>query len=144
MFADIEQQLADHLRQRLPADVAVETAADLEGVTESRLRTPAVHLVYQNYRVSQNRPDGKVSRIEQIWLAIVVTKNVRSVGSGQDARSESMTLADQVASQLMGQHLPGSTGPIQLSNPPNPSYSSGFSWLPVAFSVQTKMEAAKP
>lgn len=144
MFADIEQQLVEHLKAKLPGNVDVETTSSLEGVTEQRLRAPAVHLVYQNYRITQDRPDGKVSLVNQTWLAVVVTKNVGDIKSGSGARSESMTLADQVASHLMGQVMPGSTSPIRLTNPPNPSYSSGFSWLPVAFSVQTKMEAAKP
>lgn len=139
MFTDMEAAIAERLIAALP-DVHVMTAADLASVTEDRQPTPAVHVVYQNYRVAETRPDGKAAVIEQSWLVVAVAKDVSSMRSGKASRLAAGELAEQVLPQLMGWKAPEAAGPLILSTPPNPAYSNGITYLPLAFTVKTAIK----
>jgi len=140
MFTDMEQAIAERLRERLTA-VTVMTAADLASVTEDRQPTPAVHVVYQNYRLLDNRTDGKAASIEQNWLVVCTAKDVRGLRSGEQSRLAAGELAEQVLPNLMGWVATGAAGPFLLSTPPQPAYSNGITYLPLAFSVKTVIKA---
>lgn len=136
MFTDIESAIAAKLRAGLP-DVQVMTAADLASVTEDRQPTPALHVVYQNYRVLEIRADGRAASIEQSWLVVAVAKDVRDMRSGSASRLAAGELAEQALPHLMGWHPPEAVGPLLLSTPPKPAYSNGITYLPLAFTVKT-------
>ncbi|MCY0966132.1 phage tail terminator protein [Parathalassolituus penaei] len=142
MFDHIETELVARLKSRLPAHVHVLTAADLAGATEASQPVPAVHLVYQNYRVLESRNDGRASRIQQTWLAVIAVRNVRNPRSGSAARSEAVELAAQVAPTLMGFKPDAAAKPLILVNAPQASYSAGHQYLPLAFAVETTLTAS--
>lgn len=113
--------------------VKVLTSADLQGVTEQTQHTPAVHLVYQTYRVIERRPDGRSSRIEQTWLTIVATTNKANLRTGKAARSDAGAIARRVLKTLMGFKPSVVTKPLQLTDAPGPGFNGGFQYLPFAF-----------
>ncbi|MES2948670.1 MAG: hypothetical protein V4858_09020 [Pseudomonadota bacterium] len=128
LVARLTEQLAD-----LSPKVHVLAAADLAGVTEATQVTPAVHVVYQNYRVVESRSDGKASRIEQSWLTIIATKNVKDTRSGAAARAEAGLIAARVAKALMGFKPEAASKPLHLVQGPGAAFSNGFAYLPLAF-----------
>lgn len=136
MFTDIEGAIAGRLKAGV-TDASVMTAADLAAVTEDRQPTPALHVVYQNYRVLENRPDGKAAAIEQSWLVVAVAKDVSDMRSGEASRLAAGVLAEQALPHLMGWTPPGAAGPLLLATPPKPAYSNGITYLPLAFTVKT-------
>lgn len=128
----IMARLTEHLAGMVPK-VHVLAAADLAGVTEATQVTPAVHVVYQNYRIVESRSDGKAARIEQTWLAILATKNVKDTRSGAAARAEAGVIAARVAKALMGFKADSASKPFNLAQGPGAGFSNGFAYLPLAF-----------
>lgn len=141
-------ELDDPLRERLAAQLAdlvprvhVLSTADLAGVTEATQPTPAVHLVYQGYRVAESRSDGRGARLEQTWLAIVATRNVRDLRAGGAARVDGGLIAARVAGALMGFKPTPASKPLRLVDAPNAGYSGGFAYMPLAFVAELVIES---
>ena len=131
LVARLTEQLAD-----LSPKVHVMSAADLAGVTEATQITPAVHVVYQGYRVTETRLDGTVVRMEQTWLATVATRNVKNTRTGAAARAEAGLIAGRVAQALMGFKPALASKPLRLVNGPGAGFSAGFAYLPLAFEAE--------
>lgn len=131
LLARLKEQLAT-----LPTKVHVLTAADLADVAEERQLTPAVHLIYQGYRVLQNRSDKRLARIEQTWLAVVAVRNVRTVKTGADARADAGVLASAVLMGLLGWQAPSAAAAMELANAPAARFSGGHQYLPQAFTTE--------
>jgi len=138
------------LLQRLKAELAplkpavhVLSAADLAGVMEEKQLVPAVHLIYQGYRVLQNRADKKLARIEQTWLAAVAVSNARGLKAGTEARADAGSLGAKVLLAFAGWQPPGAATPLQLSNAPAARFSAGFQYLPQAFTVELVVGQAR-
>ena len=124
----LQTQLADMLPK-----VKVITSSDLAGITEAQQVTPAVQVIYRGYRVQDVRTDGRAARFEQTYLAVVATRNVSSLRSGDAARADAGAIARRVLKALMGHTLPGSSRPLRPADAPEAAYSAGFMYLPLAF-----------
>lgn len=131
LVARLAEQLAD-----LSPKVHVMSAADLAGVTEATQITPAVHMVFFNYRVTETRPDGTVARIVQTWVPTVATRNVKDTRTGAAARATAGLIAWRVLQALMGFKPAGVSKPMQLVNGPGAGSSNGFAYLPLAFEAE--------
>lgn len=131
LVARLTEQLADMVPK-----VHVMSAVDLAGVTEATQITPAVHVVYQGYRVTETRPDGTVVRVVQTWLATVATRNARNLRTGDAARAEAGLIAGRVAQALMGFKPQATSKPLRLVNGPGAGFSAGFAYLPLAFDAE--------
>lgn len=135
----LEPELMARLQSALAATtpkVHVLSADDLAGVKEEQQLVPAVHLVYQGYRVAESRHDGKAARINQTWLAVVVTRNVANLKSADAARKQAGTLAGRVTQALMGFKAASASGPLKLVSGPGAGFNKGFGYLPLAFEVE--------
>ncbi|TXT37409.1 MAG: hypothetical protein FD135_3640 [Comamonadaceae bacterium] len=134
----LEPELMERLRTELagltPA-VHVLSADDLAGVKEEQQLVPAVHVVYQNYRVAESRQDGKTVLINQTWLAVVVTRNVANLKSSDAARKQAGLISLRVTKALMGFRAASASGPLKLANGPGAGFHKGFGYLPLAFEV---------
>lgn len=139
-FLALESALVERLKAKLPAGVHVLTGADLDGVSEGSQPTPAVHVVYQGYRVIETRPDGRAARVEQVWLAVVAVRNVRDARTGAAARADAGALGDGVISALMGWQPVGTSSPLKLAQAPRAGYSAGHFYLPMAFTTETTVK----
>lgn len=141
----LEPQIMARLNEQLVGlsrKVHVLAAADLAGVTEGTQVTPAVHVVYQNYRLLESRSDGRASRIEQTWLTIVATKNVKDTRSGAAARAEAGLIFGRVAKALMGFKAEGASKPLRLVQGPGAGFSNGFAYLPMAFVAELALSVS--
>lgn len=133
--APLLQRLKEQLAPLRPA-VHVLAAVDLAGVTEEKQLVPAVHLIYQGYRVLQNRADKRLARIEQTWLTVAAVSNARGLKVGAEARADAGTLGAAVLLALAGWQPPGAATPLALSNAPPARFSGGYQYLPQAWSVE--------
>ncbi|MEW6446327.1 MAG: DUF1834 domain-containing protein [Pseudomonadota bacterium] len=138
----LESHIIARLRERLPGHVHVLSAADLAGVAEGSQPTPAVHVVYQGYRVIESRPDGRAARLQQTWLVVVAVRNVRDASAGSAARSDAGLLADGVIAALMGWKLDAVNKPLKLTNAPAAGFRAGFLYVPLAFEAETDVRSA--
>ena len=135
--AHIVAQLKEALAGVKPA-VHVLTAADLAKVKEENQPTPAVHVVWNGFRVLQAREDGAAARLDHTWLVVAAVRNVRTLQSGQDARVAAGELAARAGAALMGYRPPNVAGPMRLAPAPGSGISpAGFMYLPLAFLVET-------
>ena len=135
--AHIVARLKDALAGVKPA-VHVLTAADLAKVKEENQPTPAVHVVWNGFRVLQAREDGAAARLDHTWLVVAAVRNVRTLQSGQDARAAAGELAARAGAALMGYRPPNVAGPMRLAPAPGSGISpAGFMYLPLAFLVET-------
>ena len=116
--------------------VHVLSTKDLAGVTEATQLTPAVHLVYDAYKITERRSDGSAVKLAQTWLAVVTTRNMKDLASGAAARSDAGAIAFRVAAAFMGFRPEGACSAMQLDDGPRAANSAGFQYLPLAFSVE--------
>lgn len=128
LVARLAEQLAD-----LSPKVHVLTAVDLAAVTESTQITPAIHVIYNGHRVTESDSTGRKVRVEQTWLAVVATRNVRKLATGEAARGDAGRIAARVWQSLMGFKPVMLSKPLKLVNGPNGGFSAGFQYLPLAF-----------
>lgn len=140
----LEPVLVARLKLHLPKGTHVLTAADLDKVTEANQPVPAVHIVYRGFRPAETRVDGAAVRLIHTWYAVVATRNVREMRSGQAARAEAGQLAGQAILALMGFKPEGLTKPLQPVPAPGPGHSGGFQYLPCAFETETVLKRAAP
>ncbi|MFM9881201.1 MAG: hypothetical protein ACKVOO_12425 [Burkholderiaceae bacterium] len=131
LAARLTEQLAD-----LVPKVKVLHAADLAGVSEEQQFTPAVHLLYRGHRTSETPTNGNAARIEQTWLAVVATRNAKTLRSGEAARVDAGLIARRVLRALMGFKPALLSKPLRLAEGIEPGYSGGFIYLPLAFSAE--------
>ena len=136
IVARLKEALADVRPQ-----VHVLTAADLALVKEENQPTPAVHVIWQGLRPLESRADGQAARLDHTWLIVSAVKNVRTLKSGQAARSEVGELAARVGEALMGFRPPNVAGPMRLAPAPGAGHSAGFVYLPLAFLVESVFKA---
>ena len=140
-FLEPEAHIVARLKEALagvkPA-VHVLTAAYLAKVKEENQPTPAVHVVWNGFRVLQAREDGAAARLDHTWLVVAAVRNVRTLQSGQDARAAAGELAARAGAALMGYRPPNVAGPMRLAPAPGSGISpAGFMYLPLAFLVET-------
>lgn len=140
MEAILRTRLAEQLADLSPK-VHVLSSADLAGVTEATQPTPAVHVVYQGYRVVESRSDARGARLEQTWLATVATRNVRDLRTGIAARVDAGQIAARVAGALMGFKPTPASKPLRLVDAPAAGYSDGFAYMPLAFVAELVIES---
>lgn len=141
MFADMEDAIIERLKEKLPKDIAVLSASDLADVIESKQQVPAVHVVYQGYRVAENLNRGVASRVEQTWLCVIVVRNVRNTRSGKASRTDANVIADQVIPKLIGWGPEKATKRLKLATGPKGGTTNGFTYMPLAFTVETVFKA---
>lgn len=132
IVARLKEALAD-----LRPQVHVLTASDLALVKEESQPTPAVHVIWNGFRVKEARLDGRVASLDHTWLIVAAVKNVRTLKTGEAARSEAGELMARAGAALMGFRPPNVAGPMRLSPSPSAGHSAGFVYLPLAFLVES-------
>ncbi|WP_428243006.1 phage tail terminator protein [Gynuella sp.] len=137
MFGDIETAIVEQLKSKLDRSTYVLTSRELSEIDEERQPTPAVHVIYNGYRVIESRADGSAARIEQNWLAVIAVRNQRQPGSGSAARTDAVNLLTPTANALMGFKPDVASKPLRLTNAPAAGNARGFMYVPLAFSVET-------
>ena len=140
-FLEPEQHIVARLKEALaglqPA-VHVLTATDLAAIKEETQPVPAVHVVWNGFRVLEARSDGAAARLDHTWLIVSAVKNVRTLKSGQAAREQAGELAARAGAALMGYRPPNVAGPMRLAPAPGSGISpAGYMYLPLAFMVES-------
>jgi len=128
LVARLAEQLAD-----MNPKVHVLTAVDLAAVTEATQVTPAIHVIYNGHRVTESDSTGRKVRVEQTWLAVVATRNMRQLANGEAARGDAGRIAARACLELMGFKPAMLSKPLRLVSGPNGGFSAGFQYLPLAF-----------
>lgn len=148
----LQRELAAHITAALATaapGVHVLTPAELGAPESERAAqthaqpTPAVNVVYLGHKFPPNmRVDGKGVVIKQLLVAEVVTRNVRNLTSGADARHDSGALCALVLKACMGERLPSAASLLQARSGPGPSYADGMQFVPLPFEVDLVLTKA--
>lgn len=125
-----EAQIVARLEERMPEEVKVLTAPDLEGVVASRQHAPAVHVVYRGYSVAEENPG--FAKLTLTWFTVVCVRNVRNVRQGGATRHEAGELLSQVMAALQ-RWRPEGGKPMRLVNAVPPGYLDGFGYFPIGW-----------
>lgn len=136
-----ESHIRERLRHRLPSEVQVLAAADLGGVTDAAQFTPAVHVAFGGYRVIA--ADGEVTDIETTWHTVVAVRNARDQIDGKAARADACSIVGLLYQALAGWLPPGCSAVMRLSEAPQPAFSAGFYYLPLAWKTRLTLVAGR-
>lgn len=137
-YLALEPLLVARLQDTLPAGTHVLTPADLEGVTQQKQLTPAVHVVFwRSLMVPSSAPDdsGGYHAVRQHWLTVVAVRHAGGQKSAQPQREVAGTLAAKVVVALAG-WKPSAAGIRRLLpiDAPGPHYGKGgYMYLPLAW-----------
>lgn len=144
-FLEMGPAILARLREVLPPEVHVLSAADLDAVAEADQPTPAVHVLFWDHAVGAEPRMPAVAPFTLTWLTVVVTRNVADIEQGEYARQAAGPLATEVISALHRQTLSGPDGqPLKVGRltPATPPIKSGYSagrfYLPLAWDCQVK------
>ena len=150
----LQDELVAHLKAELadirpavhvlaPSEMNSRTASGIE--TAWTQPTPAVNVVFLGIRPgtddNQQLNTGRGLVMQQLFVAEVVTRNVRDLRSGAAARNEAGELAAAVMLALMATKLPSATGVIKILPGPGPVYQNGNQYLPIA--IETTLQVVK-
>lgn len=136
----LEDEIKAALREHLDPAVYVLSAADLAGVAESDQPTPAVHVLYRDYRVTDSAV-GSHAGIEQQWLTVVVTRHLGDLTGGSAARGAAGLLARTVIDCLHGRRFPGAK-PLRLAPAPAAGFSAGHFYLPLGWTAGLNLRSS--
>ncbi|MBB4845027.1 hypothetical protein HNP55_003573 [Paucibacter oligotrophus] len=133
-----------HIVARLQAALAglqpavhVLTEAELADVKEQSQLVPAVHVIWNGFRVLEAGALGRKARLEHSWLCVVAVRNVAGARHGAAARQEAGELIARAGAALAGFKPPNAATPMQLAPGPRGSAGKGFMYVPLAFTVET-------
>ena len=115
--AHIVQRLKDALKDVSP-QVHVLTAAELAVTKEESQPTPAVHVVWNGFRVLDSRVDGAEAHLEHTWMVVTAVRNVSQLKSGAAARLQAGPLMARAGAALMGFRPPNVASPMALTSAP--------------------------
>jgi hypothetical protein len=141
-FLSLEGALVDRLRDQLPDDVQVLTAAEVADARPTA--TPGVLIVLDRYQPLERK--GDVLPIRMDWLTVVQVRNSNTIRTGVGMRSVAGPLLDAVIAALY-RWRPDLDGylPLDLVPAPGALYEGGFAFFPLAWSTQVHLRGiAKP
>ncbi len=118
--------------------VHVLTSAQLATMEEAKQPTPAVHIVYDGYRIAEDI--GSAWRLEHTWYAVACCRSAASVRSGEVARQDAGALATRVALALADARVDGAATPLTLITPPKPMPRAPYFYLPTAVLAVTHFQ----
>lgn len=137
-FLAPEPHIVARLKELLPVNVHVLTAADLQKIKEESQPVPAVHVIWNGFRLVESRLDGRVSQLQHEWLIVSTVRNVQTLKTGQQARVEAGELAARAGAALMGFRPPNVSSHMKLAPAPGTGHSqAGYLYLPLAFTVES-------
>lgn len=127
--------IIDKLKAEIP-DLAnfIFNTADLEGVSGAKQHAPALHVLYFGDRVLESR--GPACTVEQLWYVVVVTRNVKTQITAEDARMEAGVLAKKVMLALLGWEPTNEHGAMKRTNGVSPAFGAGFAYVPLLFTTK--------
>ncbi len=139
-FLSAGPAIEQRIRDQVPGLRMVLSAADLEGVQESKQTTPAAHVLFADYTVAEEQAAGERARIRQTWIAVVVERNVRQSNQAAAQRATIGPRVLEVMRALMGwpptaEH----SALVPTDSPFQTAYSNGFIYVPVAFTTDVKI-----
>lgn len=147
-FLALEPLIIARLKAALPPHVHVLAAAELADMQWAHQPTPAVHVMYGGYSVERNDVPAFVV-ITQTWLTVIVTRNLRDMAGGHDARQDAGALAAPVFDALHQWRAAGEDGkpagaaPLKLVNAPRADFDDGHFYLPLAWQTTINLGADK-
>lgn len=135
----LEPEIKERLAGALPQGVRVTSAADLAGARELSQFAPAVHVMYEGYKVAETHANGMVTILRQSWLTVLLVRNARNQRDGAAARTDAGPLALAVYQALAGWVPAGGCGPMTLANGPAAGFENGVFFMPLAWSAAVQL-----
>lgn len=138
-FLALEPLLMERIDSQCLGIQFVLSAADVDGVQESKQRTPAAHVLYDGYSIQQDQVQRAL--IRQTWVVVVTVRHVGQRNQSALQREAAGPLVMEVVQALMGWRPGPEYSRMSLaSSPYRPNFGRGFAYVPVAFTTDIKIE----
>lgn len=135
-FMAVEPLLEARIKAQLAMpNIHVLTAQDLSKVGERAQHTPAVHVIYGGLSVVVDK--GLVGLAER-WLTIVAVRHSGDNVGGQKARESAGPILNAVWLALHGWIPSADYKALIPTTPPDPGFSAGFGYYPLAWDCPFK------
>lgn len=143
----LEPLLVARLRDQVPqVGGAVLSAADLATVQEQAQPAPAVHVLYEGFRVIETQLDGARMRVEERWSTWVVVRNVAQLDQAGAQRADAAPIVAAVVTALSGWKPPGDAPrfirALRLEPGGRAMYSQGFAYFPLLWSTELTLRGS--
>lgn len=150
MWAELQTRIVAKLRADLPADVKINTAADVAQVTDKAQLTPGVIVVYAGFSKADEpaNADSKRALVQMQFFVVALARIARGSGTTDAAAEAASELCDEIIGSLLGYDLSitdenkrGSGHFCRLESPLPPEYDGGYCMAPLAFSVRKTVKS---
>lgn len=144
-FLGLEPLILARLREHMPADVAVLSAADVSVSLEASLPKPSVRLLYGGHSIKNEgrRPPGWAA-IEQTWIVVAAMRNVADIRGGAPSRADVSPLVDTAFLALDGWSTHGYGTLTSVTPPVQSANIDGVAYIPLAFSASFRLKKDCP
>jgi hypothetical protein len=137
-FFAAELPLLERLKAKVPTAATVVSGVDMAGLQKMPFALPAIYVMFNEYRVTQQQIlTGKV-QVEEVWLIVVAARNLVTAQTGLTARQEAGPLLAQIIQAISGWMPEDSLyeSPFKLiQGAPRWWYHDGLLHYPLAFSI---------
>lgn len=110
-------------------------ATDIDDAKSKSQIAPAVHIMYRGDKLEENTQSGRVSKVTQTWLLILIHRS-------QPNQASAGVFLTRILSAVAGQNHGNSTFK-RVTAPVAPGYSGGFVYLPLAFEITVKTKGER-
>lgn len=132
MFKAHEAAIVARLRQRLPPEMGVQSAAQVADAVTLRQQAPCAVVTFNGYTAGQSTGDGLVQSIGMEWIVLCCARNASQAGASVAARNDAAEVAAAALAALLG--FPIDKGvTLRLADAPPPEYADGYVYIPIAF-----------
>ena len=137
-FTAVQSDIVAILQAAMPSPVKVLVSEDLAAVEERSQYTPAVHVVYGGYTVSQNSGTGEQAQVTYSFDIVGVSRSGVDRGLPATATATAGDLCLTAIRNLMGKNLPSAmrATPVRLASSARPVVSAGFVYVPASVEVE--------
>ncbi len=141
-FLALEPVLCERIRAALPDPaVHVFAAPDLAGVVERAQHVPAVHVLYQGYRIVDAATPAYIA-LAQDWVTVIAVRNARDNFAGAPARADAGALASAVIAALNHWRPPLSGAkPLRITDTVPAGFNAGYFYLPIGWTAEFKLRS---
>jgi hypothetical protein len=137
---DIEAAIVDRLNLRLRDAGVVKFVYDTKAyaaVEEESQLVPAVAVIYNGYRTSEQLEQGSVQAVELEFLVVAVTRSSTQTLRATGAKAAAGEIFHETVQALIGWKPAPGLRRLKLADAPGAGFSgAGFTYLPIAFNTR--------
>jgi len=139
-FFTAEDLIIARLEAAFDDEIRIKTASDMAGIEEGRQALPAIYVVYSGFEPTRQIGQGALQEVEHSFYVVVAIENRKDAAFG---RRKAEWMVDVAISALSGARLNSDHQPLLLKSAPQPVYTEGFAYFPLAFATRAHYRGSR-